>query len=199
MTNHQKLNKQALFNGLTFFLILLMSVVVFILPDMHTQLEFNRLLVEQHEYYRLLSSSIVHNNIHHLWLNVAGGLLLFMLFYEHFTPLNQIIVFVFCSLSVGIGIYYFSTFNIYMGLSGYLHGIFAWAVLKDILADRKSAWLLAVGGIIKLIHEHYAEAPLPQDSLIGIAVATDAHVFGVISGIVLCLLSVTKMRCSASS
>ncbi|MEM0912730.1 MAG: rhombosortase [Pseudomonadota bacterium] len=174
---------------------------MFIWSDIHQQLEFNRLLHQQHEYHRLLTSSLVHNNFHHLWLNVVGGLLIYLLFFEHFTVSNQIVLFVVCSISIGICIYYFSTYNIYMGLSGYLHGVFAWAVLKELLENRKSAWLLAVGGIAKLAYEQFSSPTPVNESLIGIEVATDAHLFGVLSGVLLCLCSfaLTKLRTRPST
>ncbi len=201
MPNRPQINKHSLGavnlkNGLSFFIILLLSAIVFIWPDANPHLEFNRINLQQHEYYRLFTSSLVHNNIHHLWLNLLGGLLLYLLFFEHFTPINQIVVFIICSLSVSIGIFYFSSFDIYMGLSGYLHGIFAWAVLKELLSKRKSAWLLAIVGIAKLVHEQVAEQSQPQETLIGIAIATDAHLFGALGGVLLCLftLTLTKLR-----
>jgi len=41
----------------------------------------------------------------------------------------------------------------YVGLSGTLHGLFAFYALKEALGGRKSSWLLVIGVMLKVASE----------------------------------------------
>ena len=76
----------------------------------------------------------------------------------------------------------------YVGLSGVLHGVFAWGIIQDFKHKRVSAYLLLAGLIIKLIDERFFSTNDFMANLIGASVAIDAHLYGAIAGIILGVL-----------
>jgi len=106
------------------------------------------------------------------------------------TAKNLFWVFCFLSLSVGIGLL-FSTLHSYVGLSGVLHGIFAFYALSEALGGRKSSWLLVVGIIAKVSYEQCYGASESTVQLIAAQVAIEAHLIGAFTGLLLALTVVT--------
>lgn len=88
------------------------------------------------------------------------------------------------STSVGLGLL-FSTLHSYAGLSGVLHGLFAFYALSEALYGRKSSWLLVIGLIIKIAHEQLYGASASTAKLISAEVATEAHLIGGVTGFIL--------------
>ena len=74
--------------------------------------------------------------------------------------------------------------TLYVGLSGVLHGFFVWGALMDIKHNEKTGYLLLIGVIAKIIHEQIYGASADVEQLIGASVATDAHLYGAIGGLV---------------
>lgn len=152
---------------------------------------YKRSLVENGQYWRLVSSHFFHTNDNHFLLNGAAVILLWALHGQFYQPLTYGFIFLVCALITGIGIHYFSL-NIeqYVGLSGVLHGFFVWGALHDIRAKERTGYLLLFGVIIKIAHEQFYGASADVEALIGASVATDAHLFGAIAGFIAfgCLL-----------
>lgn len=71
----------------------------------------------------------------------------------------------------------------YAGLSGALHGIFAWGACVDIKEKMKSGWLLLIGLAIKVGYEQIDGSSEQVANLIDAKVAVDAHLFGALTGI----------------
>ncbi|CAM3650254.1 hypothetical protein VA7868_04184 [Vibrio aerogenes CECT 7868] len=90
---------------------------------------------------------------------------------------------VICSLSIGIGLFWTDIIR-YVGLSGVLHGLFAGYALQEILAGRRSSWLLLAGVAGKVGWEQCFGAPATTAALIQAPVAIQAHLAGFISGVV---------------
>lgn len=86
------------------------------------------------------------------------------------------------SLGVGTGLL-FSSIPIYLGLSGSLHGLFAFYALSEALQGRKSSWLLLAGVVIKVIWEMTQGASVATAELIDARVAVEAHLTGVLIAI----------------
>ena len=68
----------------------------------------------------------------------------------------------------------------YVGLSGTLHGIFAYYALCESLFGRKSSWLLVGGVLVKTVWEMTIGASQTTSELINAAVAVESHLFGVL-------------------
>ncbi|TXZ85806.1 rhombosortase, partial [Vibrio cholerae] len=91
------------------------------------------------------------------------------------------------SLAVGVMILA-SDMQSYVGLSGTLHGLFAYYALNEALNGRRSSWLLVLGVIGKVAWELWFGASASTAELIGARVATEAHLAGLISGLLLSVM-----------
>jgi len=166
------------------------SIVVFLLGDVATHyIEFSREQVNNMQWWRLVSAHFAHTNGLHLLFNLVGLALLWMLHGEYTKASSFAFTFFILTLAVSIGVLLFSThLNTYVGLSGVLHGLFAWGVVQDIKLKRKSGYLLLVGLLLKIGEEQFFKSTALMDSLIQASVAIDAHLYGAITGLVLGML-----------
>nr|WP_065430113.1 rhombosortase [Vibrio scophthalmi] len=143
-------------------------------------------LIPAGQWLRILTGNFTHTNFNHLAMNLAGLWIICFVFRPSVHSLSTLLIFI--SLSVGIGMLY-SDVQSYVGLSGTLHGLFAYYALREALQGRSSSWLLVVGVVAKVSWELTMGASQSSMELIGTRVAVEAHLFGVISGIVFALIS----------
>lgn len=93
----------------------------------------------------------------------------------------------FCSAGVGAGLF-FTSINVYLGLSGVLHGLFAFCALNELFSGKKSSALLVVGVLIKVGYEQLYGGSEVSTEWIKAQIATQAHLAGMISGFALSLM-----------
>lgn len=144
---------------------------------------YNRDLVTQGQYYRLISGHFLHTNGNHFMLNAAAVILLWALHGQYYNHKNYLMVFLTSATICSLGIHWHSLdIALYVGLSGVLHGFFVWGALMDIKHQEKTGYLLLIGVILKIAHEQFYGASADVESFIESSVATDAHLFGAIGG-----------------
>jgi len=151
--------------------------------QLHTQLNYDVSALVQGQWWRLLSAHLLHTNLYHLLLNLAGLFLLWALHGEYYQHKNSLFLILLCSLGTATGLLVFSDLTHYVGLSGTLHGLFAWGVIQDIKRGYKTGWLLLAGVVIKLLQEQFYGGSIATESLIQARVAVDAHLYGALSGL----------------
>ena len=150
---------------------------------------YNRDLVSQGEYWRLISGHFLHTNGNHFMLNATAVVLLWALHGQYYNHKNYLIIFLTSAMVCGLGIHYYSLdISLYVGLSGVLHGFFVWGALMDIKHQEKTGYLLLIGVILKIAHEQFYGASADVESFIESSVATDAHMFGAIGGLLAFLI-----------
>ncbi|ABV36656.1 rhomboid family protein [Shewanella sediminis HAW-EB3] len=156
-------------------------------------LAFRRSAITNGEYWRLFTGNLLHTNQWHLLMNLAGLWVLLLLFKPHFKALTFTLIFSALCLLQGLGLYLFYPGLLgYVGLSGMLHGLFTYGAIRDISTGLKSGYLLLLGVIIKVAYEQIFGASEQVTEMIGARVATEAHLIGVITGIlVVALVSFT--------
>ncbi len=145
---------------------------------------FQHELIADGEFWRLFTGHWLHSNIYHLGLNVAGMLIIWIIFWDigntrwHWIFLLAPIVF------TGLLLWLFNPeLHRYVGLSGALHGSIIAFGIADIQKNRLTSVGLIIGVAIKLIYEQWAGGSESLESLIAAKVAVDAHLWGAISGI----------------
>lgn len=157
---------------------------------------YNRRLITDGEYWRIISGHLFHSNTNHFTLNVAAVALLWALHGQYYNHKNYLIIFLTSAIVCSLGIYWFSIdIELYVGLSGVLHGFFVWGALMDIKHKEKTGYLLLIGVMAKLVHEQVYGASADVERLIGASVATDAHLYGAIGGLLafaLCYITPNK-------
>lgn len=144
---------------------------------------YNKAAIEHGELWRLLSGHLLHTNVIHLLLNISAIALLWLLHDKHYKKHIYITLFIWCALFTSAGIYYLSSLDYYVGLSGVLHGVFVWGACKDIESKDKSGYLLFLGVWLKVAHEQYYGASADIAKLIEANVAIDAHLYGALGGL----------------
>ncbi|MBQ4863602.1 rhombosortase [Pseudoalteromonas sp. MMG013] len=167
-------------------LCLILLSTLLMLFNNNALLEFNRSLIEQHQWWRLFSSQFVHANWTHLGLNVLGIVFIWILHAEHRSPVCFALHTLFLAIWTGTGIWLFCPdINIYTGLSGLLHGVIVWGAIKDISVGMRSGALLFIGIWIKLGWEQWQGPSADVGALIESRVAIEAHLIGALGGLLL--------------
>ncbi|MDP7593824.1 MAG: rhombosortase [Litorilituus sp.] len=149
---------------------------------------YQRELISTGEIWRLFSGHFLHTNFYHLLLNLAALVLLWCLHGRFYQRASFITLFILCSLTTSLGMYYFSpNLQQYVGLSGVLHGIFIFGAIMDIYAKEKTGYLLFIGVWLKIAHEQIYGASTDVSNLIEANVAVDAHLWGALGGLLFTL------------
>ncbi|WP_299798815.1 rhombosortase [uncultured Shewanella sp.] len=157
--------------------------------ELESLLAFRRSAIGAGDYWRLISGNLLHTNHWHLVMNLAGLWVLLLLFKPHFSALSFTSVFILLCALQGLGLYlFFPLLSGYVGLSGMLHGLFTYGAIKDIAAGIKSGYLLLAGVFIKVGYEQIFGASEQVTQMIDARVATEAHLIGVVTGILLSIL-----------
>lgn len=112
-------------------------------------------------------------------MNLAGLWIISYLF----QPIKKQLVLALLVISLVTGIaLLFSSIQIYVGLSGTLHGLFGLFALSEALNGRRSSWLLLLGLIAKIAWEQLIGPSSTTGELINARVAIEAHLAGALAG-----------------
>lgn len=155
------------------------------------QLSLTQSGVAAGQWWRLLTSQIVHLSVNHALLNAAGFLIVSVSFRQDVTPLREIIILLFSMLGVGLGIYRFNPeIGWYVGLSGAIYGV----LVHHLMLGARRTPVIALGFLVfvvgKVVYEQFIAGPDRSiETFIGGAVAEDAHLYGVLMGIGLGIVS----------
>ena len=132
-----------------------------------------------------LSHALVHLNAYHLALNITALLCLYLLFTSAFKSLWWLAALMASAAASAYGVFYYSPETDWLvGLSGALHGLFVYAVLRS---RSNLLWIVAV--VIKLAIEQNADffsangIPQLTEHLINNTVIVDAHLWGAAGGL----------------
>jgi rhomboid family GlyGly-CTERM serine protease len=140
--------------------------------------------------WRLITGNLLHTNLWHLLMNLAGFWVIIFLHEVHYKQHAGKLLLLFFSLCLleGIGLYiFYPSLKAYVGLSGLLHGLFVFGAVMDIRRGYRSGYLLLLGVIIKVVYEQLFGASDSITQLINARVATESHFVGLISGMICAL------------
>lgn len=152
--------------------------------DLIVALRYDRSLIVGGDWYRLISANFIHLNTMHLLMNILGIALVLVFFATHFKTSQWLILLVFSSLFVSIGLFWLNPgVHRYVGLSGVLHGLFIAGAIIEVRRFPISGWLLFAAIVGKLIWEQTNGAMPGSESMIKGHVLVDSHLYGAISGL----------------
>ena len=145
-------------------------------------LEFNRTLIAEGQWWRLLTGHWVHYGVYHLAMNASAFLLCGYILLRHLPLSHYLLLLCTCLLGVGTALYWFDPqLHNYAGLSGVLHGLVAAGL---IFAFQRAPWLIGSALVLlagKLTREQSVHFD-PNHPLLLAPVAVNAHFYGALIG-----------------
>ena len=149
-------------------------------------LRFERGPIGDGELWRLITGHFVHLGLTHFLLNSAGLVLVWILVGRGFAFLEWLAIIAGSIAAIDIGLWIFSPeLEWYVGLSGLLHGMLVGGILASWRERRSEALILGLVIAGKLAYEQFL-GPLPgSEGTSGGTVIVDAHLYGVVGGIIL--------------
>jgi rhomboid family GlyGly-CTERM serine protease len=164
-------------------LLSLLCIVTQLAP-LSDYLTWDKQMIAEGQWWRIVTGNFTHTNFVHLGMNLAALWLIVYIFKPTARALlAQLFV---IGLIIGIGLFQTDIYR-YVGLSGILHGLFAYGALHEALAGRRTSWLLVLGVSGKVIWEQSFGASPMTVTLIDAPVAIQAHLIGLLAGFGLCL------------
>lgn len=146
-------------------------------------LRFERDAIFSGQGWRLFSGHLVHLGWSHLWLNLAGLLLVWLLVGKAFSLRNWWWLIGFCMLGISLGLlWWLPHLAWYVGLSGVLHGmLFAGGGQLALRGEREAMVIIAV--MLAKVGWELWQGPLPGSrEAAGGEVVFQAHALGCLSG-----------------
>ena len=150
-------------------------------------LRYNREAIDAGELWRLVTCHLVHLNLNHALLNLAGFLLCSWFFDDLLRPRHLILWFVLSAPAVGLAFYLLEPqLGWYVGLSGILHGYFILCLLLGVPGQPVLHMIVLALVIGRLIWEQLPgyDVEYLRDWIDG-RVFVNAHLYGAIAGGVL--------------
>ena len=146
-------------------------------------LRYDRAAILHGELWRLVTGSFVHLGPGHLAEDMAGLVLLWLLFWEAWPGWRMPLLTLWGSLAVGLGLFLGDPgIGWYVGISGALDCLWAAGALELIRRRDRFGWPLMGFLLIKLAYEQLL-GPLPFSVAgTGGAVIVDAHLYGALGG-----------------
>ncbi len=171
---------------------LFFSLLLIISQFFQNELVFQRDLIEQGQWWRILSGNLVHANYPHLALNVIGLWIFSLLFIDSLSVKTFTFSLFFLSFCVGFGLYFFNPelFR-YYGFSGILYGLFLIGAIAAIRQkDYFTGFSLLILVCAKVTWDSLNGENPTSAQLIGIPVAVDSHLYGLIGATI---MSITRL------
>ena len=169
-----------------------LSTLCTLLGNIATQwLRYDRDAILHGQWWRIISGNIVHLGWPHLLLNLAGLILVWLLFRHTLSTRSWIFVTLASAAAVGIGLLLFDPqLQWYVGLSGVLHGLFAAGLITALYAGNRGDWWLLLLFAAKITWEQLVGTMPGTAALAGGNVIVDAHLYGASGGALTALLLV---------
>lgn len=163
-------------------------------PEATEYLRYDRSAVNSGQWWRLLSANLVHNNFWHFALNLGSVWIQAVLFRDLLASKVWLLISLVCAFCNVLGLHLFSAdIQWYVGMSGALYGI---ALFGSFALIRNREWL--VGGILasyltgRIVYEHLFTLPDELENLIGVTVAIDAHLWGLLTAYAMLPILLTR-------
>ncbi|HID82959.1 MAG TPA: rhombosortase [Chromatiales bacterium] len=171
-------------------LLVLSTVLLQALPEAaQLQVRYDRAAILLGEGWRLFSGHLLHLGWVHLALNLAGLGLIVALFWQYWSTLKFVFVFLFSLAAVDVGLWWFSPeVGWYVGLSGILHGLLIAGAVFSFQRERAFSIAVMVIVIGKLAWEQITRTSAGTEKLIGGHVLFDAHLYGFTGGLIAAIL-----------
>ena len=159
-------------------------------PSLTPLLRFERTAIATAEWWRWVTCHVVHLDMGHALLNIAGVVLLWTLFGGLLRGRDWLWTLVLSVTSVDLGLWYLQPqLQWYVGASGLLHGVMASGCVALRRSGDRAGWPASGLFAAKLAYEHW-QGPLPFETQS--AVVSAAHLYGAAGGLLASLLAAAQ-------
>jgi rhomboid family GlyGly-CTERM serine protease len=146
------------------------------------RLRYERSALLAGQWWRLATAHLVHLDLRHALLNIAGLVLMWALFVRDYRARQWFLILLAAAAAIDAGLWFRdSTVLWYVGASGVLHGVMAAGILAELRRGELSGLILGVFLLAKLGYEQWAGA-LPFAGA-AVPVVVNAHLYGVLGGV----------------
>ncbi len=146
-------------------------------------LRFDREALARGELLLLFSSQLVHLNWPHWALNMAGMVMIALLFGRYGSVFYWWWIALVSASAVGVGLWWLNPeLRWYVGLSGALHGLMIAGIFLEIRTNRLAGVFLLLVIVGKLAWEQIGGAMPSSERLIEGRVVVDSHFYGAVGG-----------------
>ena len=172
---------------LCWLILAIICVAIYAIADSTlSQFDYNREMISNGEYWRLITGNFNHTNAVHLILNLLALSIIAGLHHRYYSAVSFTCLIMYLALCVSVAIYRWSpSTQLYVGLSGVLHGLIMVGAIIDSCRRDITGYLLVLGTLAKVIHEQFSSASTAMSALIQAKVLTDAHLYGLIAGLII--------------
>jgi rhomboid family GlyGly-CTERM serine protease len=158
-------------------------------------LRYDRDAILHGQWWRVITGNIVHLGWPHLLLNLAGLILVWLLFRPTLTTRNWSLVTLASAAAVGGGLLLFDpALHWYVGLSGVLHGLFAAGLVTALYAGNRGDWWLLALFVAKITWEQLVGTMPGSAEIAGGTVIVNAHLYGAVGGALTALLIIVEKK-----
>ena len=187
------MNKATKYINMNFVVVILIMFLAQALEPLSSEwLGFYSDKIVNGEFWRLITGQLLHTNLPHLLLNIAGLILISLLHSQYYSTKDFIFILLISLGFIGVGILLITSYSHYAGLSGVLHSFMVYGALQDIKHQLYTGWILLLAIFVKVFNEVIFGASEYTETLINASVALEAHLLGVIVGISLFILNLYK-------
>ncbi|MBV7317442.1 rhombosortase [Shewanella sp. NIFS-20-20] len=173
--------------------VMLLVLLAYVIDPSH--LSYRRDQIAAGAWWQIFSANVLHTNGWHTLLNVLALGIICQLFPWRLNFLRMWALFIALCFFQGVGLYLcYPTTQGFVGLSGILHGLFAFAVIIDIRHKDPWGYILLLAMLAKVFIEQWAGPHQFTGELINARVAIEAHLIGIVAGMCLGILMPTSAR-----
>ena len=149
-------------------------------------LRYDAQAIREGELWRLLSGHLVHANLRHLLLNLAGLLLCQALTGPRWSLWRWSGYILALALLISLAFWWLRPgLHGYVGFSGVLFGLYLMAAVDSLRRQTLISSLLVLMLLAKILMEQFSSVKITSSGWIGVPVLVDAHLYGFLSGLLL--------------
>lgn len=155
-------------------------------PSIARLLAFDRSAITSGQWWRLCTGNWVHLGFWHYFLNALSLLLWIGVCPQRLRPSNWLLRLLVIGTGLSLGLYFFDPeLQDYVGLSGFIYGVFLLDLGNDTLRRRdRFAGLCLIFLVVRVGYETIEGAPAYELELIGGQVVAASHIWGMVAAVI---------------